>query len=59
MLRPLGQEDYYTKRGGANVLGMLKSPVVLMMLASGAMMFALPKIMVCSLSLFPIPAPHS
>jgi hypothetical protein len=28
-----------------NILGLFKSPMVLMMLASGVMMFALPKVM--------------
>lgn len=45
-ISPLGQEDYYTARSGVDVLGMLKSPLVLMMLFSGVMMFALPKLMV-------------
>ncbi|KAI9632368.1 uncharacterized protein MKK02DRAFT_40671 [Dioszegia hungarica] len=44
-LRPIGREDYYTPKGGVNVLGMLKNPVVLMMLASGVMMFGMPKLM--------------
>ena len=44
-LHALGKEDYYTSKTGVNILAMLKSPMVLMMLASGVMMFVLPKIM--------------
>jgi hypothetical protein len=46
ILYPLGKEDYYTVKGGINILGLFKSPIVLMMLFSGGMMYALPKLMV-------------
>lgn len=37
-------EDYYTAPQGVNILAMLKNPMVLMMLFSGVMMYALPKL---------------
>ena len=45
VLTALGKEDYYTVKTGVNILAMLKNPIVLMMLASGLMMFVLPKMM--------------
>jgi len=45
-LRSLGKEDYFTIPTGLNLLGMLKNPMVLMMMFSGIMMFAMPKVMV-------------
>ncbi|KAK6907131.1 hypothetical protein I203_101121 [Kwoniella mangroviensis CBS 8507] len=44
MITPLAREDYFTPKGGMNILGMLKSPMVLMMLFSAVMLFALPKL---------------
>nr|XP_019050161.1 hypothetical protein I302_00583 [Kwoniella bestiolae CBS 10118]OCF29091.1 hypothetical protein I302_00583 [Kwoniella bestiolae CBS 10118] len=44
VISPLGREDYFTPKGGMNILGMLKSPMVLMMLFSAVMLFALPKL---------------
>lgn len=42
-----GREDeYFTAAPGVNILGMLKSPMVLMMLFSGVMMYAMPKLQV-------------
>ncbi|WWC60094.1 uncharacterized protein I303_102658 [Kwoniella dejecticola CBS 10117] len=44
ILVPLAKEDYFTSKGGMNLGGMLKSPMVLMMLFSAVMLFALPKL---------------
>ncbi|WVN90455.1 uncharacterized protein L203_105691 [Cryptococcus depauperatus CBS 7841] len=44
VLEPLARENYYTPKGGMNMLGLLRSPMVLMMLFTGLMMFALPKL---------------
>ncbi|WRT65500.1 uncharacterized protein IL334_002443 [Kwoniella shivajii] len=45
-LVPLAKEDYFVPSGGGGmmILGMLKSPMVLMMLFSAIMLFALPKL---------------
>ncbi len=45
-LTPKALEEFYTDARGLNIFGMLKSPMVLMMLFSGIMMFAVPKLMV-------------
>lgn len=42
----LGREQYYTPAAGVNILQMLKSPMVLMMLASAFMAIVLPKLTV-------------
>lgn len=39
-------DDYFTPAPGVNVLGLFKSPMVLMMLFSGVMMYAMPKLQV-------------
>ncbi|OCF42370.1 hypothetical protein I317_03745 [Kwoniella heveanensis CBS 569] len=44
ILSAVGKEDYFMPKGGMNILGMLKNPMVLMMLFSGIMMYALPKL---------------
>ncbi|WWC68820.1 uncharacterized protein I206_102755 [Kwoniella pini CBS 10737] len=44
IITPLSKEDYFINKGGMNILGMLKSPMVLMMLFSAIMLFALPKL---------------
>ncbi|WVF66886.1 hypothetical protein IAT40_001629 [Kwoniella sp. CBS 6097] len=44
VLSAVGKEDYFTPKGGMNIVGMLKNPMVLMMLFSGIMMYALPKL---------------
>jgi hypothetical protein len=44
------RDDYYTPLGGFNLFGLLKSPMILMMLFSGIMMFALPKLTVSEVS---------
>ncbi|WWD16716.1 hypothetical protein CI109_101147 [Kwoniella shandongensis] len=44
VLAPLGKDNWFTPKGGMNVLGMLKNPMVLMMLFSGIMMFGMPKL---------------
>ncbi|KAL1409518.1 hypothetical protein Q8F55_003501 [Vanrija albida] len=43
-LAAFGTEQYYTAPPGMNIMGMLKSPMILLMLASLGMAFALPKI---------------
>jgi hypothetical protein len=55
-LTPKALEEFYTDARGLNIFGMLKSPMVLMMLFSGIMMFAVPKLMV---SARPFPWPIS
>lgn len=45
-LRITSKEDFFTPSPRLNVLGLLKSPMVLMMLASGVMMWGLPKMLV-------------
>ncbi|WVQ94494.1 hypothetical protein IAU59_001573 [Kwoniella sp. CBS 9459] len=44
VLSPIAKEDYFTSKGGMNIVGLLKNPMVLMMLFSGIMMYALPKL---------------
>ncbi|ORY25804.1 hypothetical protein BCR39DRAFT_277635 [Naematelia encephala] len=41
-IRPVAREDYYTAPPGLNILGLLKNPMVLMMLFSGLMMWGMP-----------------
>ena len=57
MLRPVIREEYYVPSPGLNnLLGMLKSPMVLMMIFSGVMMFGLPKLTVSSrMRMIPLP----
>ncbi|KAK8861378.1 hypothetical protein IAR55_002197 [Kwoniella newhampshirensis] len=52
-ISPLGKEDYFMPKGGMNVLGMLKSPMVLMMLFSAVMMWGMPKMMASMADLDP------
>jgi hypothetical protein len=40
------QDDYFIPAPGMNVMGLFKSPMVLMMLFSGVMMYAMPKLQV-------------
>lgn len=42
----LGKEDYFTQPAGMNIFGMLRNPMVLMMLASGLLMWGMPKMLV-------------
>lgn len=44
-VRPVAQKDFYIERGGFNLLGFLKSPMILMSLVSVVMIFGLPKLM--------------
>ncbi|RXK41400.1 hypothetical protein M231_01305 [Tremella mesenterica] len=44
-IRAMGKENYFIPVGGVNVFGMLKSPMILMMLFSAGMMFVMPKLM--------------
>ncbi|ODN80751.1 hypothetical protein L202_02907 [Cryptococcus amylolentus CBS 6039] len=44
VLEALGKESYFVPKGGMNILGMLKNPMVLMMLFSGVMMYGMPKL---------------
>ena len=48
LLTPVGQDDYTTSTQGVNLFAMLKNPMVLMMLASGVMMYGMPKLLVRS-----------
>jgi ER membrane protein complex subunit 7 len=41
----VAQKDFYVQRGGFNLLGFLKSPMILMSLVSVVMIFGLPKLM--------------
>ncbi|KAL7412379.1 hypothetical protein BDY24DRAFT_392721 [Mrakia frigida] len=41
-LVPLGKLNFYTEQGSFQIFTMLKSPMILMMMASGVMMLALP-----------------
>ncbi|WVQ79159.1 hypothetical protein IAT38_001255 [Cryptococcus sp. DSM 104549] len=45
VVQPLAKEDYFIPKGGMNVMGLLKNPMVLMMVFSGVMLYGLPKIM--------------
>ncbi|KAK4684565.1 ER membrane protein complex subunit 7, partial [Tremellales sp. Uapishka_1] len=38
------KDDYFTQANGMNILGMLKNPMVLMMLFSGVLMWGMPKL---------------
>jgi len=40
------QDDYFIPAPGMNLMGLFKSPMVLMMLFSGVMMYAMPKLQV-------------
>ena len=51
MLYP-GKDDYYTPAASVNIVGMLKSPMVLMMLFSGVMLFEMP-MLIASMELDP------
>ena len=42
---PTGTKDFYQTRGGFDVVGFLKSPMILMALVSVGMIFGLPYIM--------------
>lgn len=44
-VRPVAQKDFYVPRGGFNLLGFFKSPMILMSLVSVVMIFGLPKLM--------------
>ena len=44
-----GKEAFFTAKMGFNLFGMLRSPMILLMLFAGAMMFGLPKLTVCSI----------
>jgi hypothetical protein len=45
-------DDYFIPAPGMNMLGLFKSPMVLMMLFSGVMMYAMPKLQVSASSSF-------
>lgn len=49
-LEPLGKLNFYTEQGSFQIFTMLKSPMILMMMASGVMMLGLPWILVSSSS---------
>lgn len=44
-VKPVGQKDFYQVRGGFNLIGFLKSPMILMALVSVVMIFGLPYVM--------------
>ncbi|KAK3696326.1 hypothetical protein LTR37_018062 [Vermiconidia calcicola] len=44
-MRPNGQKDFYQQRGGFNLIGFLKSPMILMGLVSVVMIFGMPYMM--------------
>jgi len=44
-VKPLGQKEFYSQRGGFNLLAFFKSPMILMALVSGAMIFGMPYLM--------------
>lgn len=46
VLEPVAKENYFIPKSGLNMLGLLKSPMVLMMLFSGIMMWGMPKLLV-------------
>lgn len=46
VLEPVAKENYFIPKNGMNMLGLLKSPMVLMMLFSGIMMWGMPKLLV-------------
>lgn len=46
VLEPVAKENYFVPQSGMNMLGLLKSPMVLVMLFSGIMMWAMPKLLV-------------
>ncbi|AFR98973.1 hypothetical protein C343_06961 [Cryptococcus neoformans C23] len=45
VLEPVAKENYFIPKSGLNMLGLLKSPMVLMMLFSGIMMWGMPKLL--------------
>ena len=45
VLYPHAKYEYFTKRKGFNIFGLLKSPMVLMMLFGGGLTFLMPKMM--------------
>nr|OQO23908.1 hypothetical protein B0A51_07298 [Rachicladosporium sp. CCFEE 5018] len=44
-IRPTGMKDFYQQRGGFNLVGFLKSPMILMGLVSVVMIFGMPYLM--------------
>ncbi|QIX02165.1 hypothetical protein AMS68_007682 [Peltaster fructicola] len=44
-VRPAGQKEFYQPRGGFNLIGFLKSPMILMALFSVVMIFGMPYLM--------------
>lgn len=44
-VQPQGQRDFYQVRGGFNLLGFLKSPMILMALGSAVLIFGMPYLM--------------
>lgn len=44
-VRPAAHKDFYQQRGGFNILGFLKSPMILMALVSVVMIFGMPYLM--------------
>lgn len=44
-VRPVSQKDFYMVRGGFNLLGFFKSPMILMALGSAVLIFGMPYIM--------------
>lgn len=53
-ISPSGGKDYYQPRGGFNLLGFLKSPMILMALVSVVFIFGLPYIMDNSTLTYPL-----
>jgi hypothetical protein len=45
VLYPYAQYQYFEKRRGFSIFGLLKSPMILMMLFSGGLMYMMPKFM--------------
>jgi hypothetical protein len=45
---PVVKIQYYEQPQGANIMGLLKNPMVLMLAFTGIMAFAMPKMLVCS-----------
>jgi len=44
-IQPSSRKDFYQDRGGFNIIGFLKSPMILMALVSAAMIFGMPYLM--------------
>ncbi|KAK4550792.1 hypothetical protein LTR36_000372 [Oleoguttula mirabilis] len=44
-LQPSGHKDFYQARGGFNIIGFVKSPMILMALVSAVMIFGMPYLM--------------